>query len=97
MVPVNWAGFFKLVWYRNHPKIWSGSRFLKILVCQKSARIIFPGKSRGSGFSLSGETFRSPYQVGVRRRSADCLTDKTQYFWVVGSFLYAIYRMPRSW
>ena len=30
-----------------------------------------PGKSIGSGFSLSGETFRSPYQIGVRQGPAD--------------------------
>ena len=38
---------------------------------------IFPGKSRGSGFSLSGETFRSPYQGLVRRGSVDCFTHKS--------------------
>ena len=31
----------------------------------------FPGKSIGSGFSLSGETFRSPYQIGVGQGPAD--------------------------
>ena len=46
----------------------------------EAVMIIFPGKSIGSGFSLSGETFRSPYQIGVRPGPADCFADKTQYF-----------------
>ena len=25
------AGFAKLEWYRNHPKIWAGGRFLDVL------------------------------------------------------------------
>ena len=55
----------------------------------RSGNLFFSGKSGGSGFSLSGETLSSSYQVGVRRGSADCFTDKTQSF---GSW--AIFDMP---
>ena len=59
-----------------------------------SPELLFPGKSGGSGFSLSGETFRSPYQIGVRIGAADCFTCKTQYFWHVMAWSTAIYRRP---
>ena len=51
----------------------------------------FPDKSLGSGFSLSGETFRSPYQIGVRQGLADCFADKTQYFSHMTAWSTAIY------
>ena len=57
-------------------------------------KTVFPGKSKGSGFSLSGETFRSPYQIGVRLGPADCFANKTQYFSHMTAWSTAIYSAP---
>ena len=55
----------------------------------------FPGKSRGSGFSLSGRSFQLLLPGRCSSRVGGFFYCKKQYFWVVENFLYGFLQCTR--
>ena len=56
MVLVVWATFFELAWCRNHPKMWSGCRFLNIWEALTGAET----------FLLVNDIFKTNYSKRLR-------------------------------